>query len=233
LADYNAAILRDPGYAEAFTNRGEVHHNNGDFRRALADLSESLRLRPNDIKTLSNRGLTYRDIGEFDSAVADFDQALRLLPDDAGLLAKRGTVHFAEGKFAAAARDFDRVLAADPHQVYLVFWYGMARARAGADLAAALAPHAARFENLGWPRPLFRRLLGEVDDQAVLAAIPQDDPSLTRKGQCVASFLLGELYLLRNDAERAAAFFSAADKTGVMNVGECAVARLELSRLKP
>jgi len=235
MADYDTAIRLDPTDATAFTNRGVSYLDSGDRSRAVADFSASLRLRPHDVETLEARGRTYFDLREFDKALADFELALRLQPQNAGLLVGRAVVEFAQGKFAAAARDLSRAADADPdnrENVYVVLWYATARARAGADLAAELAPRAARFRSVEWPGPIVSRLLGEVDDEAVLAAISSADTPENRQRRCVASFFLGEVSLLHGDEEHAVTFFRAAAETGILTRAECTAARVELDRLK-
>ena len=44
LADYNKAIEMDPYYAPAYGNRAILHYQMDDYKDALADLNEALRL---------------------------------------------------------------------------------------------------------------------------------------------------------------------------------------------
>ena len=39
-------IRSDPGYALAYTNRGNVHKERGDYDRAIGDYGEAIRINP-------------------------------------------------------------------------------------------------------------------------------------------------------------------------------------------
>jgi tetratricopeptide (TPR) repeat protein len=60
--------------------RGHAYRHKGDLVRAIADLSEAIRLDPKYAEAYYNRGLTYRNKGDLDRAIADFGEAIRLAP---------------------------------------------------------------------------------------------------------------------------------------------------------
>jgi tetratricopeptide (TPR) repeat protein len=59
-------------------NRGGAYYVKRDYRRAIADFSEAIRLDPNDASTYMARGNAYNATGEIDRTDADFNQAKRL-----------------------------------------------------------------------------------------------------------------------------------------------------------
>jgi len=63
--------------AQAYAGRGRAFANKRDFDRAIADLSEAIRIDPKLPRAYSNRALVYIKKREFTLAVADFDQAIR------------------------------------------------------------------------------------------------------------------------------------------------------------
>ena len=69
-----------PDFAEAFSGRGNTYRMKGDAARAIADLTEAIRLTPDEPFNLTYRGIAYASRGEHDLAIADFDRALRLNP---------------------------------------------------------------------------------------------------------------------------------------------------------
>src|SRR5215831_3580569 len=77
IADYDAAIKLDPGYAVAFNNRGAARRDQGEYDRAIADYTEALRFDPRNAAIFTNRGAAYGDKGDFNRAIADYDEALR------------------------------------------------------------------------------------------------------------------------------------------------------------
>ena len=48
--------------------------NKGDFDKAIADLTEAIRLDPKSVDSHTFRGLAYRDRGEYDKAITDFTE---------------------------------------------------------------------------------------------------------------------------------------------------------------
>jgi tetratricopeptide (TPR) repeat protein len=81
IKTYNRAIQINPGYAAAFTNRGNVYSRNGEPEKAIADYTEAIRLKPDNVIPLINRSWSYGEIGEYDRAEWDEEEAVRLQPD--------------------------------------------------------------------------------------------------------------------------------------------------------
>jgi lipoprotein NlpI len=82
IADYSAAIQRDPGFAPAYNNRGFCRCFLDDYDHALADLSRVMELDPMSSNPYSIRGHVQRRKGDYDRAVADYSRAVELDPDD-------------------------------------------------------------------------------------------------------------------------------------------------------
>ena len=62
----------------AYFGRGLAYENKNEHDKAIADLTESIRLDPKNAKAYYNRGLAYENKNEHDNAVADFTEAIRL-----------------------------------------------------------------------------------------------------------------------------------------------------------
>src|SRR5262249_24818806 len=65
-----------------YFNRAQIYVRNGDYDRAIADLSEYIHLIPNNAVALTERGLSYAKKGEYDRAIADYTEATRLSHGD-------------------------------------------------------------------------------------------------------------------------------------------------------
>ena len=61
-----------------YFNRAQIYVRNGDYDRAIADLSEYIHLIPNNAVALTERGLSYAKKGEYNRAIADYTEAIRL-----------------------------------------------------------------------------------------------------------------------------------------------------------
>lgn len=129
LADYSEAIalnnwgngdpeLDQRDQADAYFARAWLHHDLGNYRRAIQNYSESLQLNPIDSLTLYNRGLAQDENGNLDQALADYSSAIELnenwgMIDLSGnylglgsAFYNRGLVYEAQGKAALAEADF-------------------------------------------------------------------------------------------------------------------------------
>ncbi len=68
--------------AWAYYNRGVAYGNLGEYRRAIEDYDEALRLDPDYAVAYNNRGSAYSNLGEYRRAIGDFARALWLDPGD-------------------------------------------------------------------------------------------------------------------------------------------------------
>ena len=82
--DFSHVISCDRGHHLAWVNRGVVHLQRGNHRRAVADFDEALALVPNDAMTVSDRGVAHQRLQMHDLALKDFARASQLNPDLVG-----------------------------------------------------------------------------------------------------------------------------------------------------
>jgi tetratricopeptide (TPR) repeat protein len=68
--------------ATALYLRGNAYYEKGDYDRAVADLTESVRLDPGHVDPFYLRGLAYDAKNDHDRAIADFGHALQLKPNN-------------------------------------------------------------------------------------------------------------------------------------------------------
>jgi tetratricopeptide (TPR) repeat protein len=112
------AVIQDQSESErahvvAYNNRGITYTWQGDFDRAIADLSEAIRLDPTSAGTYNNRGRAYRDKGEDQRAIADLTEAIRLDPKLAMAYYNRGRAHIKVGDLDRAIADFSEAIGLD------------------------------------------------------------------------------------------------------------------------
>lgn len=99
----------------AFSLRGTVHYDKGDWPRAIADYSEAIRLDGANGEAFNNRAWTHYRAGQPDKALPDADIAVRLLAKQSYVWDTRGHIHAALGNREAAIGDFRQALALDPN----------------------------------------------------------------------------------------------------------------------
>ena len=142
-----AEIIGSPGFgvqarALAYQYRGEARTDAGAFREAMADFSQSVRLRPDNVDAFAGRARARFSVRDFAGALEDFGEAIRLSPGTAGLLIARGHVHLAQGNPDASVRDLTEAIGLDPKSAHAFNNRGLALRRKG-DLDAAFRDYSA------------------------------------------------------------------------------------------
>ncbi|MBK7409795.1 MAG: tetratricopeptide repeat protein [Saprospirales bacterium] len=88
MADYNQAIIANPGHAKAYLNRGNIYFNAGQHDLAIENHNKTIELDPGNQKAYSSRGAAFASIGQYDLALADFDKAIEMDPNFSGCPSK-------------------------------------------------------------------------------------------------------------------------------------------------
>src|SRR3712207_6061887 len=65
-----------------YIDSGNIHHEQGNYERAIAEFREAIRQEPDDYVAYYNRGNAYFELGDLDKALADYTKALELNPLD-------------------------------------------------------------------------------------------------------------------------------------------------------
>jgi len=68
----------NPGYAEAFNNRGAARQDKGDLNGAIADFSRAVKLEPGYAEAYANRGLALLLQHRDKNAQRDLQRSLKL-----------------------------------------------------------------------------------------------------------------------------------------------------------
>ena len=108
-------IRRDRKAEWAYYNRGIAYWAKGDYDRAIADYSESIRLIPGDARAYVSRGIAYRAKGDFDRAIADCNEAIRLNPSHANAYISRGTAYWYKEDYDRALADYTEAIRLNPN----------------------------------------------------------------------------------------------------------------------
>jgi tetratricopeptide (TPR) repeat protein len=98
--------LIDAGQTGFYFHRAQIYFRNGDYDRAIADLSAFIQLNPNSVRALNDRGLSYEKKGEYDKAIADYSEVIRLVKDSALSYYNRGSAYEKKGEYDKALADF-------------------------------------------------------------------------------------------------------------------------------
>jgi tetratricopeptide (TPR) repeat protein len=116
LADFQAAVERNPKNWKPLHNRGVSRALAGQWDEALEDFSRVVELKPDHANAWFNRGEIRSERGEHELAVADYSQVIELKPEDADAHRRRGQAFFQLREFREALADLDRAVQLAPQQ---------------------------------------------------------------------------------------------------------------------
>lgn len=114
-ADIEKALEINKNAVNAYIMRADIAINSdGDFRRALSDIDEAIRLQPRTAGLYINRAYLRYRLDSYTGAMADYDYALRLEPLNVTALFNRGLLLAEVSANDLALADFNKVLELEP-----------------------------------------------------------------------------------------------------------------------
>ncbi|OLZ43122.1 tetratricopeptide repeat protein [Amycolatopsis keratiniphila] len=140
--DFDRAVDLNPADPYAWSDRGNLFRNEGDWERALSDLNRAIELDPGYAYSWRGRGSARAELGDLDGAMADLDEAVRLQPDHTWAYAIRSEVHSKRGDIRKAIDEIDIAIRLDPDYAWAVHYRATLFAELG-DEDEALAGHRA------------------------------------------------------------------------------------------
>lgn len=113
LADFNTAVAKKSGYADAHYEIGRIMLEQNKLDDAIKAFTAAIRANPNFSYALNNRGVTYFRKGMKELAFADYTQAIRADPNNTAALTNRGDIYSERGKRNDAIADYRKALSID------------------------------------------------------------------------------------------------------------------------
>ena len=183
-------VIESPNFgsdqkALAYKYRAVVRMSAGAVQSAIADYTESIRLKKEDALAFSGRGWARFIDKDLAGSIADYSEAIRLSPPSATLYAERGHVNIVAGKADDAIRDLNEALRLDPKNADAFNTRGFAYAKKG-DLDRALEDYnaaiklnplgAVYYANRGYVYEAQKRKKDAIDEFKQALRL---DPSLT------------------------------------------------------
>lgn len=141
LAARDVETARKAGIAAAdlYYNAAVRAVNVGDGPEAERMIGFALDIDPGHSLARIARARLFMEQRRFDEAAAELDGPIRVWPKDAELYYHRGTALLAAGKAEAALEDFTKAVDLAPREAPYLAGRGLAKYRAGRDVAAARA----------------------------------------------------------------------------------------------
>jgi tetratricopeptide (TPR) repeat protein len=112
--------------ARIYNNRGVSYRRLKQYRRAIQDYDEAIRLNSRVALAYYNRGIVYGILRQYSRAIQNYDEALRLSPRFAIAYNNRGNAYSNLKQYRRAIQDYDEVLRLDPRYAIAYYNRGLA-----------------------------------------------------------------------------------------------------------
>jgi uncharacterized caspase-like protein/Flp pilus assembly protein TadD len=97
-----------------FFEQGSLKHRKGDYRGAIEDYTEAIRLKPDAAEVYNRRGNAKSNLGDNQGAIEDYTRAIRLNSDDASAYSARGLTKASLGDNQGAIEDYTKAILLKP-----------------------------------------------------------------------------------------------------------------------
>lgn len=168
MEDVNKSISLDKNNANAYVMRAEINMKyNKDFKSALADMDEAIKLEPHFAGYFINRAYLKYNLDDYFGAMSDFDYAIGLDPSNV-------TAHFNRGLLLAEVKDnnkaiddFSFVIKNDPGNIFAHYNRAVLYSKTGQhrkaiiDYDAVLAEYP-EFGSILYERSESKRAIGDM-----------------------------------------------------------------------
>ena len=94
--------------AKDFLRRGNLRYGQRDFRGAIEDYNQAIKLNPDDATAYYNRGVGRSELEDKKGAIEDYNQAIKLKPDYVDAYSNRGVGRSELGDKKGAIEDYQK-----------------------------------------------------------------------------------------------------------------------------
>jgi tetratricopeptide (TPR) repeat protein len=153
--------------AKNFYDRGLDKSNKKDYKGAIEDFNEVLRLDPNFTIAYYNRGYARSELKDYKGAIEDYNQYIRVNPNDADGYVNRGWAYYNLDNYKQAIIDYNKTIQINPNYAVAYNNRGVAYADQG-NYEQAISDYDKaimfKHDSLQWPynnRGNARRYMGD------------------------------------------------------------------------
>ncbi|MBV8100974.1 MAG: trypsin-like peptidase domain-containing protein, partial [Verrucomicrobia bacterium] len=104
----------DDELASKYFSKAFNEGNANNYRDAIADYTEAIRLKPDFAAAYINRGWCYLQLNLYDKVIADSTEAIKLQPDNSSAFLNRGCAYCGLQNYRSAVSDFTEAIRLSP-----------------------------------------------------------------------------------------------------------------------
>ncbi|MBO1349641.1 MAG: tetratricopeptide repeat protein [Hormoscilla sp. GUM202] len=124
-------VIKIKPYPFAYFQRGYARGKLGDYKGAIADYSQALKIIPDDAKAYGNRGISRHKLGDYKGAIADYNRAIKINPNDANAYYSRGVARDELRDHKGAIADYNIAIKINPDDAETYYKRGNASYKLG------------------------------------------------------------------------------------------------------
>jgi len=111
----NNRSITPPTTAQSYLDSGIAAYNSKNYDRAIAELTQAIRLDPNFTDAYVFRGFVYNENDDYDKAIADASNAIRIAPNNKLAYNIRASAYLMKSDFDKAIADANQAIRIDPN----------------------------------------------------------------------------------------------------------------------
>jgi len=115
LDAYSKAIEKDPQFALAYIDRGDLYYDLDQENNAIQDYTQAIKISPHYAYAYYSRGNAYLNRKQYRQALKDFNKAIKINPRYALAYHDRGVIYYRLKKYAKARAEWLKAKELDPH----------------------------------------------------------------------------------------------------------------------
>ena len=129
LTFLNIFVEKEPNFAVAYNNRGNVYSDLNQLETAITDYNKAIELNPNYAEAYYNRGNTYRKLNQYVKVIKDYSKAIEKNPEFAIAYDNRGVTYGILNRYEDAFKDFEKAIKLNPNYAVVYNNRGLAYAK--------------------------------------------------------------------------------------------------------
>jgi S1-C subfamily serine protease len=123
------SVLLSQLTADDYYRRAQQRFDQQDYRGAIKEFSEALRLKPDYAEVYNNRGRARQNLQDYQGAIKDYDQSIRFKPSFPAAFFNRGRVRAELRDYRGSIADYDQAIRIKPDYAMAYAGRGEARLR--------------------------------------------------------------------------------------------------------